>query len=495
MTLPQSNAGEFEHQTDFVAAEIAGTLGLGPLEAQYGELFSEVLADGVITSDERARLERAADNLGLDRVRLLRLEQAMMAAHSARHQVEIIEQYEEPRSLAPLKVEAEGDSGRALLLKRIAQLETRVAELEAELRRAQAAVNVEVDLSPVESAAATASEDPEEVWRRLRRDPTNVELLSRLFQIFSARGELDRAFLAAQALHVVGASNAEAAALFEAHRSRGLMVPRAGLSAAAFGDLVMHPEQEPLTSQIFAVIAPAVLVGRVTALRRDKKLHQPPSEGRQDPGKTTISAVRAVPWACAILGLPTPAIFVEKERAVNYEQLPAIPPVTLIGKKALSGRSPLEHAFLVARHLTMYRAEHFIKTLFNAVQDLEDLFLAALTLGNPTLPIADDMKRRVAPLAEAIAPLLEAQKLDALRGYFLRFVEEGGRTNLLRWSSAVDKTCARAGLVIANDLTTAIQVLTEAEGRLGEQAKDLIGFSTSERYALLRKQLGVSLTS
>ena len=257
----------------------------------------------------------------------------------------------------------------------------------------------------------------------------------------------------------------------------------------------MHPEQESLTSQIFAVIAPAVLVGRVTALRRDKKLHQPPAEGRQDPGKTTLSAVRAVPWACAILGLPTPAIFVEKERGVSYEQLPAIPPVTLIGKKALSGRSPLEHAFLVARHLTMYRAEHFIKTLFHAVQDLEDLFLAALTLGNPTLPIADDMKRRVAPLAEAIAPLLEAQKLDALRGYFLRFVEEGGRTNLLRWSSSVDKTCSRAGLVIANDLTTAIQVLAEDEGPLGEQAKDLIGFSTSERYALLRKQLGVSLTS
>ncbi len=60
---------------------------LGRLEAQYEELFSEVIEDGVITAEERARLERAADALGLDRERLLQLEQALTAAYEGRRRV------------------------------------------------------------------------------------------------------------------------------------------------------------------------------------------------------------------------------------------------------------------------------------------------------------------------------------------------------------------------------------------------------------------------
>ena len=130
-------------------------------------------------------------------------------------------------------------------------------------------------------------------------------------------------------------------------------------------------------------------------------------------------------------------------------------------------------------------------SLVHAVQDLEDLFLAALTIGSPGLPIADDMKQRVQPIADAIAPMLEPGQVDTLRGCFLRFVEEGGRTNLLRWATAVDKTACRAGLVLANDLNTACRALQE--GTLGELSKDLICFITSERYFRLRRQLGITV--
>jgi hypothetical protein len=183
---------------------------------------------------------------------------------------------------------------------------------------------------------------------------------------------------------------------------------------------------------------------------------------------------------------------VEKTRDVGFEHMPGVPPCTVIGKRVLSGRSQLEQAFLVGRHLTWYRQELYLKTLFSSVPDLEDLFLAALTIGNPGLPIADDMKRRVTPIAQAIQPMLEAQQVDALRGCFLRFVEEGGRTNLQRWSLATDKTAARAGLVLCGDLGTALGILETEEGALGELAKDLLWFSVSDRYGKLRRQLGVA---
>jgi hypothetical protein len=82
--------------------------------------------------------------------------------------------------------------------------------------------------------------------------------------------------------------------------------------------------------------------------------------------------------------------------------------------------------------------------------------------------------------------------VDALRGHFLRFVEEGGRTNLQRWSSGADKTACRAGLLLAADLPTVLAALEPEEGKHGELAKDLLVFSTSERYSQLRKQLGIA---
>jgi hypothetical protein len=486
--------GGFEHIAGFVPGEISGALGLGPLEQQYEELFAEVLEDGVITAEERARLEKAIDNLGLDRSRLLRLEQAMMAAYEQHHRVRIVEHYEEPAaSLAPIQVEAAGDAGRALLLKRIQQLETRVHELEDELRRAQAAINVEVDLSDLESAAEDASEDPEEVWRQVRRDPTNAKSVRALYRIYAARSELDKQWCVAQALHVLGAASEAEEKLYQQYRTHTLIAARTGINNQTWYECLFHPEEEPLTGQIFGVIAPAVLLGRVTALRREGKLHIPSPETRQDPAKATVTAVRALPWAAALFGLPVPPIFIEKDRDAGYVHIPGVPPVSVIGKRALSGCSQPEHAFLVGRHLSWYRQEHFVKTLFSAVPDLEDLFLAALTIGNPGLPIAEDMKRRVAPIAAAIEPVLEPAQKDALRGHFLRFVEEGGRTNLMRWSNAVDKTACRAGMVLSNDLGTAAEVLEREEGKHGALARDLIAFVSSDRYFQLRKRLGIAV--
>jgi golgin subfamily B member 1 len=80
-----------------------------------------------------------------------------------------------------------------------------------------------------------------------------------------------------------------------------------------------------------------------------------------------------------------------------------------------------------------------------------------------------------------------------LRGYFLRFVEEGGRTNLMRWSAAVDKTAARAGMLLCNDLATATALLEQEEGKHGERSKDLLVFATSDRYFQLRRQLGIAV--
>ena len=51
---------------------------------------------------------------------------------------------------------------------------------------------------------------------------------------------------------------------------------------------------------------------------------------------------------------------------------PALPPMTLVAHSALSGRAQRELAFMAGCDLTMYRAEHYVRTLFPSAPDLED---------------------------------------------------------------------------------------------------------------------------
>jgi hypothetical protein len=493
MSQSDPSSGQFRHTQQFAAGEVIETLQLGPHERHYEELFAEVLADGVITPEERTRLNEVADSLGLDRAQLMRLETAMMDAYRARHNVEVVEHYQKPRpSLIPPGFKADGDATQAMLLAEIERLRARVQELEEALRRAQASINVEVDLEEAPSVIEPTAQDPDVCWRRVRRDPTNPDALRALYAAYDARAEVDKRWCVAEALVVLGAATPEERRVFEAGSRAGLIAPRSSVGPDAWVELLMHPDQDVLTGRIFGHIAPAVILGRVSALRHEGKLYQPHPSHRQDPATTTIMAVRALPWAAAILGIATPPVFTEKEREAGYEHIPGIPPVTVIGRRVLSGRSPEEHAFLVGRHLAWYRPEHYVRRLFSAVPNLEDLFLAALAIGSPGLPMAEDVKRRVLPLAQAFQPLIEPSAQEGLRRSFLRFVEAGGRTNLQRWSAAVEKTACRAGLLVSGDLGVAVRLLEAEEGELGELAKDLIVFSTSERYFQLRERLGIA---
>jgi hypothetical protein len=486
----------FGYAEGFERGEVSGDVRLGKLEMMYEELFAEVIEDGIITQEERARLDKAADSLGLDRARLRRLEQALQAAWEARHKIVIRELYvgEAGAPAASIEPLAAPTDGRTLALqRRVRELEARVVALERELEEARSQVAIEVDLSDV-AAKAGPEDDPVELGRRLRHAPRDTETLHALYRALAKAQDVDRQYTVAHALLHLGAADDAERRLHSAHQEPGLIRPKLSLSRDAWVRLLAHPEQEPVTGDIFAVVAPAVLLGRIAALRRDKKLPKLDPAARHDPAQSTVQAVRCFAWASAILGTSAPPLYVDPEFPGVAELVPAMPPATRLGARALSGRSAGELAFLAGRQLAYHREEHIVRLLMPDVTDLEAVFLAALSIGNPGLPMNEKMRELVMPIARAIEPILEPSSLDRLRGHFLRFVEEGGRTNLQRWATSVDRTAARAGLVLANDLGAAEKVLrAEDPARVDEQMDDLYVFATSERYARLRKQLGIAV--
>jgi hypothetical protein len=492
MTQPETS---FELK-GFEAGEVSGNVQLGRLEAYYEELFAEVIEDGIITTEERARLDRMADTLGLDRSRLRKLEQALQAAYEAHHRVTIREEIAAPpTSLQP--IEPATDARTLALQRRIAALTERVAELERELAQTRAQVSVEVDLSGISAPAqgvARETEDIDEIIRHLRHDPRDEARLHALFRQYGRAGDLDRQFCVTLVLAHLGIANAEESALHGRHAESTLIRPKAALPREAWARLLLHPEQELLTGEIFASVVPAVLMGRLSALRRDKALPKLDPQTKQDPTASTIQAVRCFSWAAAILGMAPPLLYADPGYHGMVEMVPGMPPATRIGAQALSGRSTAELAFIAGRHVAYHRAENFMRLLVPQIRDLEDIFLAALSIGNPGLPLSPQVKELVVPIAKAIEPILEPMTVDHLRGYFLRFLEEGGRTNLQRWATAVDRTAARAGLLLANDLKAAQAVLVlDDAGTAEARMDDLLVLVLSDRFAKLRKQIGTAL--
>jgi hypothetical protein len=491
----------FEHAEGFEQGELAGQVTLGKFEAHYEEIFAEVIEDGVITPEERARLHKAADALGLDRVRLRSLEEALQAAFEARHHVRVreVEGDDAPPASIVLSPQAASDPRVASLVLRVRDLEAQVAELTRELVVARSQVAVEVDLSnlatPAGASATEVQESADDLARRLRSAPRDVDGLRGLYRIYGRAGDVDRQWLMAGVLVHLGAADEAERATYARSRLEGLIRPSSSLSGEGW-KLLFHPDEELLTGQIFSVIAPAVLLGRISTLRREKALPRLDPARKQDPKVSTLQAVRCFSWAGSILGLGSPPLYADPEFAGTVEMVPGVPPATRLGRGSLSGRSPLELAFLAGRHLSYFRQEHFIRLLVASIPDLEDLFLAALSIANAGIPLSAEVKRRVGPVARAIEPVLEPALVDQLRGQFLRFVEEGGRTNLQRWATAADRTAARAGFLLANDLGAAHAVFQlEDPATADAKMDDLIVFVTSERYARLRQQIGLSLTS
>jgi hypothetical protein len=486
--------------SEFEAGEVSGNMQLGRLESYYEELFAEVIEDGIITADERARLDRMADSLGLDRARLRRLEQALQAAYEGQRRVTIHEEvipeaFEERESLSP--VEPATDARTLALQRRIVTLEAKVQELEAALAQAESQLSVEVDFSGVSNVTGgedRAEIDIADVERHVQHDPRDEANVRALFRHYGRTGDRDRQWCTSAVLAHLKLANAEESELFAKHRPVGLIRPKASLGREAWTRLLFHPEQEVLVGEIFAVVAPAVLMGRISALRRDKVLPQLDPTKKQDATKSTIQAVRSFAWGAAILGMSAPHLYADPSFAGTVEMVPAVPPATRIGAQGLAGRSAPELAFLAGRHLAYFRSESFIRLLVPQLRDFEEIFLAALSVGNPGLPLRAEVRELVIPIAKAIEPILEPIAIDHLRGYFLRFVEEGGRANLQRWVTAVDRTAARAGLLLAADLDAAKAMLTlDGVEAVSEKMDDLLVFMLSERFGKLRRQVGIAI--
>jgi hypothetical protein len=144
--------------------------------------------------------------------------------------------------------------------------------------------------------------DPSEIHRRLRNSPRDVSLLRSLYAALQRADDLDRRWCISHVLTYLGEANDAERELCEKHAPKHVVRPARAVNKDEWSELLMHPEQDRLTGEILSDVAPAVLLGQMTALSK-KGSPRPPmdprrsSHGNPSSSRSAASCGRPPFWA------------------------------------------------------------------------------------------------------------------------------------------------------------------------------------------------------
>ncbi|MEC9465725.1 MAG: tetratricopeptide repeat protein [Myxococcota bacterium] len=179
-------------------------------------------------------------------------------------------------------------------------------------------------------------------------------------------------------------------------------------------------------------------------------------------------------------------------------------PAVLLGSTLLGDATDGERLFLVARAAQLNRSGHTLCGRLSA-EGLQGLLAAMALAVDPTLAppgLRDEGRRLARQLSDAMGPAQRERLLAAAQAY----CDKAGIEDVEAWQLTTLKSANRAALLLSGDVEEAITALLRVEGREtlyedgrgalvhgSTQSRDLIDFSTSEDFFVVRRDLGLLL--
>lgn len=333
----------------------------------------------------------------------------------------------------------------------------------------------------------------------LRREPMRVDPYRALYRLYVERQAYDEAWCICAALTFLRKADADERKYFEEHKPQGMLQVRNRLDNEQWGKHLFHqPEENLYIGKIFEMLAPAALTAKILQLRAARQLPALDKRFKQDPATSTVTFAKTFGWAAQVLGVTAPDLYVRSDVPGGLVAVPATPPASVAGQGVLTGFTLQELTFICGKHLASYRGEHYLKNLFPTVPELTMLLFAGMRIVDPSTPTPQEIAPQVNVTAAELAKYMQPVQIEGLRVVVKRFIDQGARANVRRWSQAVELTGARAGLLLSGDLEIARKVLAaepQVPGDLppAEKMKELIVFSVSEDYFALRRALGIAI--
>jgi tetratricopeptide (TPR) repeat protein len=327
----------------------------------------------------------------------------------------------------------------------------------------------------------------------LREDPYRVDSYRQLYKLYFDAREYDGAWCVAAALSFLKKAEAEHSQFYEQYKPDGPIRPKARLTNERWVKDLFHPDEDYVVGKLFEAVTPALL--RMKA-QPDKTWQLRKKDLIPDLMNTTVAFARTFGFATQVLSLPlTPRLFVCPDRQGGLAYATTLPPASVCGSALLSGVNPLEVIFIVGKHLSYYRGEHFIRAMFQTKDELKLVLAAGMQIAG--VEINDP---HVDALAKQIRANMQPADLELLNSIGKKFVEAGARTDIKRWIRMVELTGSRAGFLLCNSLEIAARMV-QAEPPIGaieltpkEKIEELLLFSVSDNYFRLRESLGLKIS-
>jgi tetratricopeptide (TPR) repeat protein len=332
----------------------------------------------------------------------------------------------------------------------------------------------------------------------LQKDPMRIDPYRSLYKLHLKTHEYDRAWCMCAALAFLHKADEEESQFFENYRPRGMIQVKSRLDNEQWVRNLFHKDENIFVGKIFEMITPAAIEAKVNQLRAARQLPVPDRRFKQDPATSTVTFAKTFGWAAQVLGVPLPELYVRNDVSGALVAIPSKPPASIAGQTVLTGFTPQELTFIVGKHLSYYRGEHYIRNLFPSLAELKIMLFAGIKIVLSDFAIPPEMVQAVTTTATELAKYMQPIQRDGLRIVVQKFVEDGARADLKRWMQAIEITAARAGLLLCADLEIAKKIIA-AEPQLpgdlppAEKMKELIIFSVSEQYFALRKALGIAV--
>jgi tetratricopeptide (TPR) repeat protein len=326
----------------------------------------------------------------------------------------------------------------------------------------------------------------------LGADPNRLDSYRALYKLYFDARAYDKAWCIARTLTYFQKADEEQQKFYQQYRQDREIQPKTRLSNENWVNDLMHSDQDIYISKIMEVIAPAV---RASLALTDKKLnlHKRKPEDLANP---SLALARQFKLAQDLLNVTIPVrLFIQKELSGALRDEPrSNPPAIITGYTLLSGYRPVDLAFVCGRHLTYYRGEHFIRTMYSSHTELRTLLLAAMRVVGMGGGDAS-----VESTAKQLAKHMDQAHLDVLKQVVRKFVDAGGQADIKRWMQATEVTALRAGLLLCDDVETAVrmtqQIASESTADLAprDKVREIVVYSISESYFRLREQLGIQI--
>jgi golgin subfamily B member 1 len=323
-------------------------------------------------------------------------------------------------------------------------------------------------------------------------EPERLDSYRQMAVLQRALGADDDAWFSLAVLAMAGKLNGEEKTFFASKQPPGLLTPQRSLDADIWLKLLFSKVENIQVGEIFRTIYQAI--GAYLEGRDPKDLGLRKKDEVDFKQKTVFTTV--FNRVSQLTGIPVPKVYLS-DRAFGMRIEATIPPVLVIGKDMLHGKTEKELAFVIAKHLTYFHPMHLLAAAYPAPV-LKLLYQVAVRFAHPDAEVegadSDQFQVLSQHLRKRISPQLGTTLTAAVDQFYRR--QRGPGIN--KWLTGVELTANHAGLLACLDLAVSAGVLKQesiAFSKLPprEKAKELVLFAVSEEFSELRKHLSLDL--